>query len=255
MDVHLPKPMHGWREFIGEVGIIVLGVLIALGAEQVVETLHWRSEVNAARKAMAVELSDSIGQSYERERLTPCIERRLDAISAILTRASQTGRLPPVGMIGKPLSRTWVTSAWQTTVAGQTASHFSRHELNQLGYIYDYVERASQGSDQEVLAWTDLQSISGPGRPISSDEVSRLLRDVERARSWDIYVTVISAYMRQLTEQVSLPYDRQTIRESSWQPTSSKYCDPIGTVVPDQYGHSSLEDQASIARRAPITIH
>ena len=32
MHIHLPKPLHGWRAFVGEVGIIVLGVLIALGA-------------------------------------------------------------------------------------------------------------------------------------------------------------------------------------------------------------------------------
>jgi len=32
MHFHLPKPLHGWREFAGEVGIIVIGVLIALGA-------------------------------------------------------------------------------------------------------------------------------------------------------------------------------------------------------------------------------
>lgn len=35
MHFHMPKPMHGWREFLGEVGIIVFGVLIALSAEQV----------------------------------------------------------------------------------------------------------------------------------------------------------------------------------------------------------------------------
>ncbi len=26
MHFHLPKPLHGWREFVGEVGIIVVGV-------------------------------------------------------------------------------------------------------------------------------------------------------------------------------------------------------------------------------------
>ena len=30
MHFHFPKPLHGWREFVGEVGIIVIGVLIAL---------------------------------------------------------------------------------------------------------------------------------------------------------------------------------------------------------------------------------
>ncbi len=45
MHFHLPKPLHGCREFTGHVGIIVIGVLIALGAEQVVEdepSLHGR---------------------------------------------------------------------------------------------------------------------------------------------------------------------------------------------------------------------
>ena len=46
MHIHLPKPLHGWREFVGEVGIIVIGILIALGAEQVVEAVHDRSQVH-----------------------------------------------------------------------------------------------------------------------------------------------------------------------------------------------------------------
>ena len=40
MRFHLPKPLHGWREFAGEVGIIVIGVLIALGAEQAIDAIH-----------------------------------------------------------------------------------------------------------------------------------------------------------------------------------------------------------------------
>jgi hypothetical protein len=255
MHFHLPKPLHGWREFVGEVGIIVIGVLIALAAEQVVEALHWRTDVNEARRAMAVELSDSIGQSYERERLSPCIKRRLDEISGILSRATQTGRLPPVGMIGRPVYRTWVSNAWQTTVAGQTASHFSPRELNRLGYIYDYVERASKGSEQEMLAWTDLQSISGPGRPISQQEAAELIREVERARAWDSYVTVAALLIRRLAGQVPLPYDQQTIKESSHGPTTSHYCDPIGPDIPADYGHSSFEDSVQYVRRIPIIIH
>jgi hypothetical protein len=37
MHVHLPKALHGWRELAKEVGIIVLGVLIALTFEQIVQ--------------------------------------------------------------------------------------------------------------------------------------------------------------------------------------------------------------------------
>jgi hypothetical protein len=48
MNIHLPKLLHGWREFAGEVGIIVLGVLIALGLEQVVEELNWHARTRAS---------------------------------------------------------------------------------------------------------------------------------------------------------------------------------------------------------------
>jgi hypothetical protein len=53
MHFHLPKPLHGWREFVGEVGISVLGVLIALGAEQVIETVHGNAEVRQFRGAVS----------------------------------------------------------------------------------------------------------------------------------------------------------------------------------------------------------
>lgn len=37
MQFHLLKPLQGWREFTHEIVIIVMGVLIALGAQQLVE--------------------------------------------------------------------------------------------------------------------------------------------------------------------------------------------------------------------------
>jgi hypothetical protein len=55
MHFHVPKPLHGWREFAGEVGIIVIGVLIALGAGQVVEWLHDRQVAEDARENVRAE--------------------------------------------------------------------------------------------------------------------------------------------------------------------------------------------------------
>src|SRR5258708_2499167 len=43
MHFHLPKPLHGWREFTGEVGIIVIGLLIALAVQQGVDAIVRRA--------------------------------------------------------------------------------------------------------------------------------------------------------------------------------------------------------------------
>lgn len=57
---HLPKPLKEWREFAGEVAIIVIGVLIALAAGQVVQSWHWRHRVNDVRDPLGVEATDNL---------------------------------------------------------------------------------------------------------------------------------------------------------------------------------------------------
>lgn len=97
MDVHKPKPAHNWRELLREIGVIVIGVLIALVAEQIVEILHWRSEVAHARSGLSQEFSGDIAVADERTRLAPCFPVRIQQIASILDTAASTGRLPPVG--------------------------------------------------------------------------------------------------------------------------------------------------------------
>ncbi|HEY8004225.1 MAG TPA: hypothetical protein VIE16_08355, partial [Phenylobacterium sp.] len=61
MDIHKPKPWRGLREFLKEIGTIVIGVLIALGAEAVVENLHERRLSDEAREAIRDELRIDLG--------------------------------------------------------------------------------------------------------------------------------------------------------------------------------------------------
>ena len=57
MDILKPNPIHGWRDFVKEVGIIVLGVLIALSAEQVVQALDWGHKTRLAENSPCVQRS------------------------------------------------------------------------------------------------------------------------------------------------------------------------------------------------------
>ena len=56
MKLSLPKPMHGWRAFAGEVGVIVLGVVLALAAQQVAESVNDRREAAATRATLVDEI-------------------------------------------------------------------------------------------------------------------------------------------------------------------------------------------------------
>jgi hypothetical protein len=56
MHIHKPKPLHGIREFLSEIGVIVAGVLIALGLEQAVESLHWSHKVEQTEVRLRADL-------------------------------------------------------------------------------------------------------------------------------------------------------------------------------------------------------
>ena len=60
MEIHKPKPIHSWREFLSEVGIIVIGVAIALAGEQTVEALHNHSRAAEARASVRQEIARNL---------------------------------------------------------------------------------------------------------------------------------------------------------------------------------------------------
>lgn len=91
MRFSLPKPVHGWRGFIGEVGIIVVGVLIALGAEQLVETVNERRIAGETREAIRTEFNQNLTGMALRRKSEPCIARRLSELRQILITWGRTG--------------------------------------------------------------------------------------------------------------------------------------------------------------------
>lgn len=95
MEIHKPKPVHSWREFLVELGTITLGVCIALAAEQTVEWFHWRDKTNYATDQIQRELAESMYFSVERIMVEGCVQHRLDDLEQkLLSGGEHRLRLP-----------------------------------------------------------------------------------------------------------------------------------------------------------------
>jgi len=130
MEIHKPNPIHNFREFLKEVGIIVLGVLIALGAEQSVEALHWRAKVHEAEQAMRIELRDDDGpQAFTRAAIEVCLDHQLDTIQAAVEGGRDRRAIAALADAYAPPTRTWDAEAWRTAVASDAASHTSADRM------------------------------------------------------------------------------------------------------------------------------
>ena len=84
MHIHKPKPPHDLREFLSEISVIVVGVLIALGLERTVESVHWRHKVHQAEVRLRADLEFDITFATQFAVLEPCAEAYLDRMQTDL---------------------------------------------------------------------------------------------------------------------------------------------------------------------------
>ena len=134
MHVHLPKPLHGWRALVGEVGIIVAGVLIALGAEQLVQSIDEREDVTQLRAALRAELADDRAR-WEGIRVRDrCTQQCLDALSRWLASAPPGARL--AGNRYRVFLFNMHSSAWDLAKASPAAAHIPLKERLTYASLY-----------------------------------------------------------------------------------------------------------------------
>jgi hypothetical protein len=183
MDIHKPKPFHGWREFAKEVGIIVLGVLIALAAEQTAEAFRWRQRVEQARQAMRVELSQDDGlQAYARASITRCLALQLDAIQRGIDSRLSVAQVMAVAKAYRPPYRTWESDAFRSAVASDVSNHMAAHELAEWSGVYANIPYLGQVTEKEQELVNSLSDGLPFDRRISDAEADRMTRIVQGLR-------------------------------------------------------------------------
>lgn len=218
MRMHLPKPLHGWREFIGEVGIIVLGVLIALGFQQGAEAWQSADERGQMVEALSSETAEMAVNATERIALEKCNEARLAELASRLTQAKgewQADVLPlspfavrtALPSVYRIPHRSMVTDNWETAKATGRLNLLSRQQRDVFANLYALATIYRQLEDEEVGLAPQLNILGFDG---SLDNVSRLeaLRTVARLDYLNGGITLAS---RQLVDRISkahLTFDR-----------------------------------------------
>ena len=159
MHVHMPKPLHGWRALVGEIGIIVVGVLIALGAEQVVENLHWRHQLQLERRALNDEVLTNLEAVQDRMVLEPCVRRRLQELAVFLKQGPEKApRL--IGWVVGPVPVGAPKGAWNIALASETLSHMPLQEQLDYSNAYSNFENWDAMRRDERIAWVHLNVLT-----------------------------------------------------------------------------------------------
>lgn len=196
MHFHLPKPLHGWREFAGEVAIIVLGVLIALTAEALVEEWRWKQQVAAGREALRDDYITIVANSREREGEDACIRKRLLELRDVLD--SNPGQIPALGHIGSPPARPWYPHSWDSLIASSVSTHMPRKDMLAFANIATQGQSAERVVDEEIQDWAVLYTMVGGSRALAPSEVPQLRKAITGAAFELNEIRLIGPQVRQM---------------------------------------------------------
>lgn len=171
------RPLHGWREFIHEIVIVVIGVLLALAGAQVIDEGRWQRQVGSTRQSIANELVTNADQAAMRIAVEDCLRDRVGEMAARLnaTNGRWTGDPMPIGRGARPtphwdnrsIARVyvvplvgWSQDAWDAAKSAGVLDHMSREEVASYSDVYGEVAGIREFQNQELLLESSLSFLS-----------------------------------------------------------------------------------------------
>jgi hypothetical protein len=188
MELHHPAPIRTLKEFLTHLGIVTLGILIALGLEALVDALHHRKLAAEAVDGFRHELADNRAQVVEVLKGMPRLREQILAQIAGLTAPA-----PPVGTteaIKYPgISFNLMTTAsWDTAIATQALNDIPYATAKRYSEAYGVLRLFVEEERVGFGTWQDLR-IYGDDAARLSPEQRRAL--IEQLRRYENFTHVI----------------------------------------------------------------
>ena len=209
MKVRVPRALLGWRKFLSEVWIVILGVFIALAAEQWVQDWQWRKQVTQFREALHREIASNMGTYEFRRAQDRCVDSRIAELERWLDSHLEGRPVPLTGPIEIPASLSLRTSVWQSRTS-DLESHMPLDERLNYAKLYDEAANNEAHRLAERDAWIELSDFDGV-RSLDDADLMRLRGLINQVRYRHGRFTINS--------NAQLGYAKEMKIRPTWEPT------------------------------------
>lgn len=223
MEIHKPKPIHGWRDFIKEIGSIVLGVSIALAAEQGVEWWHWEHELRETRQALRAELARAVGSFQYNIGVQDCSDRRLKEFAHWLDNSKPGDRLPAIQPTGGPPDYTLLFGAWEVAKSGQAAWRMPLAERLRYAHLYGSLSRFLERNSGNDTIWSQIAQFTG-AEPLDHADRMRLRGLIGNAQTMGIILRSFGPYIMPDVRALAITPEKRPVMEPA---QTRSFCQPL----------------------------
>lgn len=182
MKVRFPQPPQGWTVVRWEVGVVFVGIVLALGAQQLADALYWRGQAAQAKRNIEAELLQHEQDGYERLAVQRCLKGQLAALMGQLSTTDRDWKAMPmtINMIGLspttqaarrvfPVAyrapiRLWRDDAFETARANGALNYLSDETVAHYAEIYTRGGSSVALQDREAEAASQLSVLAYDGR-------------------------------------------------------------------------------------------
>lgn len=224
-------PPHGWRAVWWELAIVTLGVLIALGAQQLVEALNWQTRAADAKNRLLAEVQRHYDVAHEFLTVAPCIDRQLDVLAIKVV--DPDGRVLVYSerdldaYVFRMPNRSITTDVWLTAISEGVTSHLDRDfatlMLSHYGQMAQYyaIDGEGRSIDQRL-------AVLKRNMPLDARDRFQLVRDIEALREVSAHKRLIARQAVDRLNQAGVTTSEKYLRE--WLPRSgtANFCKAHG---------------------------
>lgn len=198
---------RGQRTFLAEVGIIILGVLVALFIGEAATAVRQRVDAQRSMEAIRADMIDNSSQFELTLLLNSCADRRLDVISAEIAKARLSGILPDVGDLGVWGGSTARTGAWESAVANQNILFLDKERVAKLTDYHEGLEFYQTFQNDAALNWARLTVLTHAPGCISDDTLAFVSQAIAEIRHQNRYTTLLANVLLQTHNELGFPVE------------------------------------------------
>jgi hypothetical protein len=207
------KPPNGWNAVGWEFAIVTLGVLLALGAQEFVQSLHWNREVRETRQALDSELSRDLAAFHYRLNLGECITARADELQKWAESLRTRAPLKLKHEVSMTPGFAIRTEVWDL-IDGEIASRIPlKDRLNYSG-LYSGMKGFNNLVTEEAEAWLTIAEYDG-ATGLAEADVRKIVLAAKGLKSTSAVLPAFNTTMSRQARELGLKPDPNLLRTAN----------------------------------------
>jgi hypothetical protein len=179
MDLHPPGgPVRSVKDFFVHIGVVTLGILIALGLEQLVEARHRANLAKTAVAGFRKELAYNQGKVKDVLARMPELQSKIDAAIGNLSPN------PSPGSVGATIDYPGIsldlvsTASWDTAIATQALNELPFDAVTRYAEAYGTLRLFAETEREGLTIWQGVHRFGTDPAALTQDQRTMLIQEL-----------------------------------------------------------------------------